>query len=177
MYKIDLENRRYNSMARGIIDNVVNLRKNIIKDSLYNIHDDEHRFHIVATVRGVDYINDSGATNINATWYSLEKLYGNVILILDGRVKHEDFYLIYDLIKKKVKILVCIGDENNSSISKVENLNNVIYVDDISEAVKVAYVLSKRDDIVLFSPGFPSFGMYDNYIQRGNVFINEVLNL
>jgi UDP-N-acetylmuramoylalanine--D-glutamate ligase len=132
----------------------------------------------VATVRGIDFINDSKATNVNSTWYALESMEKPVVLILGGIDKGNDYELIEDLVKEKVKAIVCMGVDNKK-IHKAFNSLVPVIVDTASakDAVNTSFRLSTKGDVVLLSPACASFDLFNNYEDRGRQFKSAVRDL
>jgi len=132
----------------------------------------------VATVRGVDFINDSKATNVNSTWYALESMEKPVVLILGGLDKGNDYSLIEDLVKEKVKAIVCMGIDNSKIHKAFDKLMiPIIDTGNAGDAVKNAFRLSTKGDVVLLSPACASFDLFKNYEDRGIQFKNAVKDL
>ncbi|PLX10738.1 MAG: UDP-N-acetylmuramoyl-L-alanine--D-glutamate ligase [Marinilabiliales bacterium] len=168
----------YNSMAAGIASQLVKLRKDDIRESLSNFHGVEHRLEPVLKVHGIEFINDSKATNVNSTWYALESVANDLIWIAGGIDKGNDYSILNDLVQKKVKAIICLG-KDNSKIHKAfgEYVETIIDVESASEAVKAAYYLARKGDSVLLSPACASFDLFDNYEDRGNQFKQAVRDL
>jgi UDP-N-acetylmuramoylalanine--D-glutamate ligase len=132
----------------------------------------------VATIRGVDYINDSKATNVNSTWFALESMEKPVVLILGGVDKGNDYGLIRDMVQEKVKALICMGVDNQKIHDAFGDIVPVMVdAGSAAEAVKSAYELSQKGDVVLLSPACASFDLFKNYEDRGNQFKQAVLDL
>lgn len=168
----------YNSMAAAIAANVLNIRKDIIRESLIDFQNVEHRLEYVATVGGVDYINDSKATNVNSTWYALESMDKPVIWIVGGVDKGNDYAALLPLVKEKVKMIVCLGVDNSkihSAFGKVVDL--MINTGGAEEAVQVAKRFASKGDVVLLSPACASFDLFANYEDRGWQYKAAVKNL
>ncbi len=165
----------YNSMAAGVSAKLVEIRKETIRESLSDFHNIEHRLEIVGNVHGIEFINDSKATNINSTWYALESMNNPVILILGGVDKGNDYSMLIDLVKEKVKAIICMGADNKKIIKAFSNVvDTIIEVQSAKEAVAHSYKLGKKGDIVLLSPACASFDMFENYEDRGNQFKQAV---
>jgi len=132
----------------------------------------------VATVRGIEFINDSKATNVNSTWYALESMHKPVVLILGGVDKGNDYALIKDLVKEKVIGIVCLGIDNKKLHDSFGDVVPVMKdAGSAAEAVKAAYQLASRDSIVLLSPACASFDLFKNYEDRGQQFREAVKDL
>ena len=133
---------------------------------------------MVATVRGVDFINDSKATNVNSTWFALESMSKPTVLILGGIDKGNDYALLADLVKEKVKAIVCMGVDNSKIHAAFEGkVSTIIDTASAAEAVHVAYQVSTVGDVVLLSPACASFDLFRNYEDRGKQFKEAVRNL
>ncbi len=167
-----------NSMAASISDQVMGIRNATIRDSLTSFDSVSHRLEYVAAVRGVMYINDSKATNINAVWFSLENMESPVVLILEGDHEDIDYSVIKEMVNEKVKAIVCLG-ENNKGIHRALAGDVQVMVDapSLEEAVKMTYMLASKGDVVLFSPACSSFGRFKNYEDRGTQFAENVRKL
>ncbi len=168
----------FNSMAAGIAARILDIRKNIIKESLSDFQNIEHRLEHVATVHGVEFINDSKATNINSSWYALESMNKNVVWIAGGIDKGNDYSLIRDLVKEKVKAIVCLGTANEN-IHKAfgDVVARIVDTQSAREAVNTAFNLSKPGETVLLSPACASFDLFNNYEDRGRQFKDAVKSL
>jgi UDP-N-acetylmuramoylalanine--D-glutamate ligase len=168
----------YNSMASGIVAKVLDIRNTIIRESMGDIKNIEHRLEHVACISGVDYINDSKATNVNSTWYALESVNTDVILIMGGVDKGNDYDMLKELVKQKVKAIVCLG-KNNKRIHEAfeDDVEVIVNTFSASEAVQVAYHLATKGNTVLLSPACASFDLFRNYEDRGNQFKMAVKEL
>jgi UDP-N-acetylmuramoylalanine--D-glutamate ligase len=165
-------------MAAAVASSVVGIRKDRIRDAVASFESLEHRMEKVATIRGVDYINDSKATNVNSTWFALESWEKPVGLILGGVDKGNDYGLIRDMVQEKVKALICMGVDNQKIHEAFGGIVPVMVdAGSATEAVKSAYELSQKGDIVLLSPACASFDLFKNYEDRGNQFKQAVLDL
>ncbi len=168
----------YNSMAAGIAAKVMDIRKDSIRESLADFQNIEHRLEYVATIHGVEFINDSKATNINSAWYALESMSRPVVWIVGGTDKGNDYNILKDLVKEKVHTIVCLGKDNRKIISAFSTL--VPFITEAStakEAVMKASKASKQGDTVLLSPACASFDLFENYEDRGNQFKEAVRSL
>ncbi len=168
----------YNSMAAAIAGNILNIRKEIIRESLSDFQGVEHRLEPVIKVYGIQFINDSKATNINSTWYALESISGKIIWIVGGIDKGNDYSVLMDLVKEKVKAIICLG-KDNSKIHKAfsEAVETIVDTNSMTEAVKTAYYLGKKGDTVLLSPACASFDLFENYEDRGRQFKQTIREL
>lgn len=172
------KHNQYNSMAAGISARVLDLRKEVIRESLSDFKSVEHRLELVSTVHGIDFINDSKATNINSTWYALESFSQPVILILGGVDKGNDYAVLEELVKEKVKAIICLGKDNKKIIKAFKSLvEEIVEVNTAEEAVQEGYRIAKKGDVVLLSPACASFDMFENYEDRGRQFKKAVKNL
>lgn len=170
----------YNSMAAAITGTVLNLRNDVIRKSLSDFQGVEHRLEPVLKVRGVTFINDSKATNINSTWYALESMKGlkNVIWIVGGVDKGNDYSSLASLVNEKVKAIVCLGVDNTKIHDAFKDMiPTIIDTKSADEAVLESYKLGEEGDFVLLSPACASFDLFDNYEDRGRKFKNAVRNL
>lgn len=180
IYDLALEGKHntYNSMAAGIAANIFNLRKDKIRDSLADFQGVEHRLEHVVRVHGIDFINDSKATNVNSTWYALETIDKPIIWIAGGVDKGNDYEILKDIAKEKVKLLICLGKDNDKLKEAFTGVvPTVLETTSIGEAVRTAYYLSKKDYKVLLSPACASFDLFENYEDRGRKFKQSVRNL
>ncbi|MEZ3532323.1 MAG: UDP-N-acetylmuramoyl-L-alanine--D-glutamate ligase [Muribaculaceae bacterium] len=168
----------YNSMAAGISASVLKIKKENIREALENFEAVEHRLEYVATIDGVRYVNDSKATNVNSTWYALESMNTPVVLILGGKDKGNDYSEIEELVKKKVKAIVCMGLHNEKLLEffngKVDSIADTHTLDD---AIAACRKLACEGDTVLLSPCCASFDLFKSYEDRGDRFKEAVRNL
>jgi UDP-N-acetylmuramoylalanine--D-glutamate ligase len=168
----------YNSMAAGISANVAGIRKETIREALSSFAGVEHRLEKVAKVNGVEYINDSKATNVDAAWYALECQTRPVIWIVGGTDKGNDYTCLIPLAKEKVKAMICMGLDNSKFHESFEGVVPQIHdVTSAQDAVKLADKLSASGDVVLLSPCCASFDLFKNYEDRGKQFKDAVRNL
>ncbi len=168
----------YNSMAAGIVARVLKIRKKLIRESLSSFKGVAHRLEKVISVRGIEFINDSKATNINSTWYALECMTKPVIWIAGGVDKGNDYNELMSLVTNKVNVLICLGAENDKLKEAFGKVVPVIReAKTMEEAVEIAYELAHKNEVVLLSPACASFDLFDNYVQRGDMFKACVRNL
>ena len=168
----------YNSMAAGIAARFVEVRKSDIRESLSDFENIEHRLEFVTKVYGVDYINDSKATNVNSTWYALESMQNPTVWIVGGVDKGNDYDMIKDLVKQKVKAIVCLGVDNKKIIKAFKDVVSVIVeTKSADEAVRASARIATKGDTVLLSPCCASFDLFDNYEDRGRKFKQAVKSL
>jgi UDP-N-acetylmuramoylalanine--D-glutamate ligase len=162
-------------MAAAIAARVVDIRKETIRESLADFQNIEHRLEHVATIHGVEFINDSKATNINSTWYALESVNTPIVWIVGGIDKGNDYTTLTEMVKQKVKAIVCLGKDNRKILSAFSVLvPTIIETSSASEAVRKASKLSQSGDTVLLSPACASFDLFQNYEDRGNQFKDAV---
>jgi len=161
----------YNSMAAGIAARILDIRKDKIKESLSDFRNVEHRLEFVARIHGVDFINDSKATNVNSTWYALESMSNPVIWIAGGIDKGNDYKLLKKLVAEKVKAIICLGKDNTKIRKAFEGVvENIVETTSMDEAVKYGSAIGKKEDTVLLSPACASFDLFENFEERGNKF-------
>ena len=168
----------YNSMAAGLAASIVNVRKENIRQSLQDFQGVEHRLEYVATVKDVKYINDSKATNVNSCWYALQSMRTQVVLILGGTDKGNDYSEIEELVKEKVTGLILLGVDNEKLHQFFDGkVEKIVDVQSMEECVKEAYKMANRGQTVLLSPCCASFDLFKNYEDRGKQFKACVRNL
>jgi len=172
------KHNQYNSMAAGISARVFDIRKDSIRESLMDFESIEHRLEVVTKVHGIEFINDSKATNVNSTWYALETMNNPVIWIVGGVDKGNDYGMLKDLVKKRVKAIVCLGTDNAKIHEAFADLvPQIVDTQSAKDAVKAAYLLGKKGDVVLLSPACASFDLFENYEDRGRQFKTAVREL
>jgi UDP-N-acetylmuramoylalanine--D-glutamate ligase len=172
------KHNQYNSMAAAVAGSVVGIRKEKIREAVSSFESLEHRMEKVATVRGIEFINDSKATNVNSTWFALESMEKPVTLILGGVDKGNDYDLIKEMVAEKVKAIICMGVDNSKIHAAFDGVvDKVIDAGTAEEAVKSAYEVSKKGDVVLLSPACASFDLFKNYEDRGQQFKKAVKEL
>jgi UDP-N-acetylmuramoylalanine--D-glutamate ligase len=172
------KHNQYNSMAAGLAGATVGIRKEKIREAVGNFEGLEHRMEHVLTVRGVDFINDSKATNVNSTWYALESMTQPVILILGGVDKGNDYTTLLNLVKEKVRAIVCLGVDNRKIHEAFgKHVEVMVNTTGAKEAVHTAFHLANKGDVVLLSPACASFDLFRNYEDRGRQFIEAVREL
>lgn len=172
------KHNNYNTMAAGIAAATLGIRKEKIREAVKNFHSLEHRMEFVAMVRGVEFVNDSKATNVNSTWFALESMNKPTVLVLGGTDKGNDYSLIAELVKDKVKAIVCMGVDNKKIIEAFKDIVPVIVeTDSAKKAVNASFKLSAKGDVVLLSPACASFDLFKNYEDRGVQFKNAVKEL
>jgi UDP-N-acetylmuramoylalanine--D-glutamate ligase len=172
------KHNQYNSMAAAVAGSVIGIRKEKIRDAVASFESLEHRMEKVASVRGIDFINDSKATNVNSTWFALESMEKPVTLILGGVDKGNDYELIKDMVAEKVKAIVCMGVDNSKIHAAFDGVvGKIIDTATAEDAVKRAYEVSQKGDVVLLSPACASFDLFKNYEDRGQQFKKAVKEL
>jgi UDP-N-acetylmuramoylalanine--D-glutamate ligase len=164
------KHNQYNSMAAGISARVAGIRSEKIRESFATFEGLEHRLEAVASVRGVEFINDSKATNMNSVWYALESQKRPVVLILGGQDKGNDYNEIMELVQEKVHSIVCLGVDNTAIHAAFDSVVPVEDTQTATDAVKAAFRLANSGDTVLLSPGCASFDLFRNYEDRGTQF-------
>jgi len=168
----------YNSMASGIAGRVLELKKEIIRESLSDFQNVEHRLEFVAKIHGIDFINDSKATNVNSTWYALESFQHPVIWIVGGVDKGNDYEMLKELVSEKVKAIVCLGKDNTKIHEAFGDIiEDIVDAESAEEAVRASYRLGRSGDTVLLSPACASFDLFENYEDRGQQFKSAVKRL
>jgi len=168
----------YNSMASGIAAKILEVRNPKIRESLRDFKNADHRLEFVAKIADVTFINDSKATNVNSTWYALDSYNTDIVLILGGVDKGNDYNQIQELVKQKVKAIVCLGKNNKAIYDAFKDVVEIIVnTSTANDAVEVAYHLASKGDTVLLSPACASFDLFNNYEDRGNQFKEAVLKL
>jgi UDP-N-acetylmuramoylalanine--D-glutamate ligase len=168
----------YNAMAASIASRIVDVRKDIVRESMTDFVNAEHRLEFVATINGIEFINDSKATNVNSTWYALESMVKPVVWILGGVDKGNDYNQLIDLAKSKVKAIVCLGTDNQKIIDIFSSVvETIVEAKSAKEAVAHSYQIGKKGDVVLLSPACASFDLFENYEDRGMQFKGAVRSL
>ncbi|MBO0591960.1 UDP-N-acetylmuramoyl-L-alanine--D-glutamate ligase [Cellulophaga sp. E16_2] len=167
-----------NTMAASTASKLIGIRKETIRNSVANFQGAEHRLEKVLKIHHVEYINDSKATNVNATYYALDSVRTPTVWIVGGVDKGNDYKSLMPLVREKVKAIICLGKDNTKIIEAFGNVVDLIVeAYDMSETVKIAYKMAERGDTVLLSPACASFDLFDNYEDRGNQFKAAVQNL
>ncbi len=158
----------YNSMAAAIVGKVLNIRKEVIRESLADFQGIEHRLEQVISVCGINFINDSKATNVNSTWYALECMENKVVWIVGGIDKGNDYTELLPVVRKKVRAVVCLGKDNRKIVESFRDIvSTIVETSTMEEAVRSSYYLAKKGDTVLLSPACASFDLFTNYEDRG----------
>jgi UDP-N-acetylmuramoylalanine--D-glutamate ligase len=168
----------YNSMAAAVVASLLDVRKESIRESLCNFQNAEHRLEFINRVNGVEYINDSKATNVNSAWYALESMEKPVVWIAGGVDKGNNYKELKALVKDKVRYIICLGLDNIKIHQAFQDdVDMIINTMSAKEAVHVASRLAQKGDCVLLSPACASFDLFDNYEDRGRQFKEAVKNL
>ncbi|CVK15733.1 UDP-N-acetylmuramoylalanine--D-glutamate ligase [Apibacter mensalis] len=167
-----------NSMAAGIAGKLSKIKNDFIKQSLMDFEAVEHRLEFVLKINGINFINDSKATNVNSVYYALESMNTPVIWIVGGTDKGNDYSELITFVQKKVKAIVCLGIDNEKIINTFQDIvSDVVETKSMKDAVNAAYSLGSKGDSVLLSPACASFDLFKNYEDRGNQFKEEVRKL
>lgn len=177
-FAIKGKHNQYNTMAAALSAVVMDIRKEKIRDAVQTFESLEHRMEYVATIKGVEFINDSKATNTNSTWFALESMTKPTILILGGVDKGNDYSFLKDLIKEKVKAIVCMGIDNRKIHEAFRNeVELMVNTESAKDAVQAAFHFADKGDVVLLSPACASFDLFKNYEDRGRQFKEAVKDL
>lgn len=167
-----------NSMASGIAARVLDIRSAVVRESMMDFVNVEHRLEFVAKVHGIEFINDSKATNINSTWFALETMEKPTVWIVGGVDKGNDYSELMDLVKTKVKAIICLGLDNQKIIDTFSGVvETIVEAKSAMEAVAYGYRLASKDETVLLSPACASFDLFENYEHRGDQFKEAVRRL
>lgn len=168
----------YNSMAAGIAARLLDVRKESVRQSMSDFENIEHRLEFVAQIHGIEFINDSKATNVNSAWYALESVDTPIIWIAGGVDKGNDYSKLMPMVQQKVKAIICLGVDNRAIIEAFADKVPALYETNSAEqAVLTAYTIGKKGDTVLLSPACASFDLFDNYEHRGELFKKAVKEL
>ena len=172
------KHNQYNSMAGSMAGTAVGIRKEKIREALQTFESLEHRMEPVVTIRGVEFINDSKATNINSTWYALEGMVKPVILILGGVDKGNDYEVLKELVVEKVKAIVCLTKDSTKIYAAFGDVVSLmVHVENATDAVQSAFHFAEKGDVVLLSPACASFDLFSSYEDRGLQFKRAVKDL
>jgi UDP-N-acetylmuramoylalanine--D-glutamate ligase len=164
-----------NSLASGIASRILEIRKEVVRESLEDFVNVEHRLEFVAKVNGIEFINDSKATNVNSTWFALESMDKPTVWIVGGVDKGNDYAELMDLVRDKVKAIICMGVDNKKLLETFSGvIPTIVEARSAMEAVAYGYRLAKKDETVLLSPACASFDLFENYEDRGNQFKSAV---
>ncbi len=172
------KHNQYNGMAAGLSAMAIGIKKEVIREALQTFESLEHRMEPVASIKNVEFINDSKATNINSTWFALESMDKPVVLILGGVDKGNDYSLLTEMVKEKVKAIVCMGLDNTKIQKAFGNIvATIVNTSSAKDATESAFNLAEKGDVVLLSPACASFDLFKNYEDRGNQFKKAVKEL
>ncbi len=164
-----------NSLASGIASRILEIRKEVVRESLEDFVNVEHRLEFVAKVNGIEFINDSKATNVNSTWFALESMDKPTVWIVGGVDKGNDYAELMDLVRDKVKAIICMGVDNKKLLETFSGvIPTIVEARSAMEAVAYGYRLARKDETVLLSPACASFDLFENYEDRGNQFKSAV---
>jgi len=164
-----------NSLASGIASRILEIRKEVVRESLEDFVNVEHRLEFVAKVHGIEFINDSKATNVNSTWFALESMEKPTVWIVGGVDKGNDYSELMELVKAKVKAIICMGTDNQKLLEAFSgSVETIVEAGSAMEAVAYGYRLAKDGETVLLSPACASFDLFENYEDRGNQFKSAV---
>lgn len=167
-----------NSLASGVAARILEIRKEIVRESLEDFVNVEHRLEFVAKVHGIEFVNDSKATNVNSTWFALESMENPTVWIVGGVDKGNDYSQLIDLVKEKVKAIICLGVDNKKLIETFSGVvDSIVEARSAMEAVAYGYRIAKKHETVLLSPACASFDLFENYEDRGNQFKEAVRSL
>jgi len=172
------KHNRYNMMAGALAAKIVDIRKETIRESLESFSNAEHRLQFIAKIRDVEFINDSKATNVNATWYALESMNRPIIWIAGGQDKGNDYESLKPLVKERVKALICLGIDNKKLVESFNGaVKKIVETTSMEDAVNEAFRVAVPGDVVLLAPACASFDLFINFEDRGVQFKKAVLNL
>ena len=158
----------FNSMAAAMAARVFEVKDSVIRQSMIDFQNVEHRLEYVLTVHGIDFINDSKATNVNACWFALESMTKGVVWIVGGVDKGNDYSELAEMVDEKVKAIICLGENNQNIIDAFKDkVNTIVQASTMSEAVNQSYSLANKGETVLLSPACASFDLFANYEDRG----------
>jgi UDP-N-acetylmuramoylalanine--D-glutamate ligase len=167
-----------NSLASGIAARILEIRNDTLRESLTDFVNVEHRMEFVAKVHGIEFINDSKATNVNSAWFALESMDKPTVWIVGGVDKGNDYSELTDLVKDKVKAIICLGENNQKIIDTFRDcVETIVEAKTAMEAVAYGYRIAKKEETVLLSPACASFDLFENYEDRGNQFKQAVRSL
>lgn len=168
----------YDSLVASIGPKIREIRKDFIKESFSGFQQPEHRLETVAIIHGIEFINDSRSSNINATWYALESISRPLIWIVGGVESGNDYNIVRQLVRRFAKGIVCLGLDNHRIHEAFDDLEKqMVDVITMDEAVQAAYYMGDREDAVLLSPACASFDLFENFEERGKAFRQAVKNL
>jgi UDP-N-acetylmuramoylalanine--D-glutamate ligase len=164
-----------NTLASGLGARILDIRKDTVRESFSDFVNVEHRLEFVAKVHGIEFINDSKATNVNSTWFALESMENPTVWIVGGVDKGNDYSELEGLVSEKVKAIICLGTDNQKIINAFKSkVETIVEAKSATEAVAYGYQLARKDETVLLSPACASFDLFENYEDRGNQFKQAV---
>jgi UDP-N-acetylmuramoylalanine--D-glutamate ligase len=167
-----------NTLASGLGARILDIRKDVVRESFSDFVNVEHRLEFVAKVHGIEFINDSKATNVNSTWFALESMENPTVWIVGGVDKGNDYSELTELVREKVKAIICLGTDNQKIIDAFSDVvETIVEAGSAMDAVGYGYRLAKKDETVLLSPACASFDLFENYEDRGNQFKAAVRSL
>lgn len=165
-------------MASSIAARILDLNKDIIRESLIDFKNVEHRLERVIMVHGIEFINDSKATNVNSTWYALESMTKKTVWIVGGIDKGNDYSSLIPLVKEKVSAIICLGNNVQNITTSFQELGiDIHYADDMEKAVNLSYQCANKGEAVLLSPACASFDLFENFEHRGHEFKSMIRKL
>jgi UDP-N-acetylmuramoylalanine--D-glutamate ligase len=165
----------FNTMAAAIAARVFEVKDSVIRQSMLDFKNAEHRLEFVLTINGIDFINDSKATNVNASWFALESMHKKIVWIVGGVDKGNEYSDLLPLVNEKVKAIICLGDNNHNIMQSFQGkVDTIVQASTMKEAVNHSFNLADKGDAVLLSPACASFDLFENYEDRGLQFKNSV---
>jgi UDP-N-acetylmuramoylalanine--D-glutamate ligase len=166
------------TMAENLKKNLSNVRKESLRERFAEFENVEHRLEFVANIHGIEYINDSKATNVNSTWYALERMNKSVVWIVGGVDKTTDYQSLHSLAKEKVRSIIYVGTNKEKVFENfLDKVDMIVDAKSMDEAVQMAYYVAEKGEAVLLSPAAASFNMFENLEERGNAFKKAVRGL
>lgn len=166
------------TMAENLKKNLSNVRKESLRERFAEFENVEHRLEFVANIHGIEYINDSKATNVNSTWYALERMNKSVVWIVGGVDKTTDYQSLHALAKEKVRSIIYVGTNKEKVFENfLDKVDMIVDAKSMEEAVQMAYYVAEKGESVLLSPAAASFNMFENLEERGNAFKKAVRSL
>ena len=168
----------FNTMAAAIAARVFEVQDSVIRQSMLDFKNVEHRLEFVLTINGIDFINDSKATNVNSSWFALESMKKQVVWIVGGVDKGNEYSDLFSIVKEKVKAIICLGDSNQNIIHSFQGkVETIVQASSMKEAVNHSFNLAEKGETVLLSPACASFDLFENFEDRGLQFKNAVRSL
>jgi UDP-N-acetylmuramoylalanine--D-glutamate ligase len=165
----------FNSMAAAMAARVFEVKDAVIRQSMLDFQNIEHRLEQVLTVHGIDFINDSKATNVNACWFALESMQKDVVWIVGGSDKGNEYSELNEMVVEKVRAIICLGENNQKIITSFQGkVETIVQASSMNEAVKQSFSLANKGEVVLLSPACASFDLFENYEDRGFQFKKAV---